>query len=487
MNFKELIGETTSYDKKVLLEERKPKSWCKSVSAFANYSGGCLIFGINDADQVVGLDNPQEVSEKISEIITSRIDPIPVFDMAFHTIEGKVIVVLKIEEGKIPPYYYVDGGNRTAYRRVGNESIPVDGNALRALILKGANSSYDIVCSKYDKDKFSFSKLKATYFNKTGNAFNEDDYESWCLIENDKLTNAGALLVDESPIRHSRLFCTRWNGLDKASGVIDALDDREFAGSLISLLQNGLEFIFNNSKKQWKKVSDSRIEMPDYPERSVQEGLVNALIHRDYLEIGSEVHIDMYDDRLEIYSPGGMYDGSFVQERDILRVPSKRRNPIIADAFNRLRLMERRGSGFKKICSDYSTQVNYTEAMAPQFYSDFDSFVLTLRNLNYRYGAQETSKKIQETSEKIQETSEKIQETSEKIQETKDKTQFIRAMIIDFCAVPRSRLEIIEHIGYKSKTTLWRNYLKPLLVEGRLEMTIPEQPKNRNQKYVTVK
>lgn len=122
-------------------------------------------------------------------------------------------------------------------------------------------------------------------------------------------------------------------------------------GSLISLLQNGLEFVFNNSKKQWKKTYDSRIEMPVYPERSVQEGLVNALIHRDYLEIGSEVHIDMYDDRLEIYFPGGMYDGSFVQDRDILRTPSKRRNPIIADAFNRLRLMERRGSGFKKICS----------------------------------------------------------------------------------------------------------------------------------------
>ena len=89
------------------------------------------------------------------------------------------------------------------------------------------------------------------------------------------------------------------------------------------------------------------------------------MIHRDYLEIGSEVHIDMYDDRLEIYSHGGVYDSSFVQERDILRVPYKRRNPIIADAFNRLRLMERRGSGFKKSCSDY------------------DSFVLALSNLNY--------------------------------------------------------------------------------------------------------
>ena len=471
MNIKKLIGETTAYDKKVMLEERKPKSWCKSVSAFANYSGGCLIFGINNDDEVVGLDAPQEIAEKISEIITTKMDPIPVFSMKFENIDEKVVLVLKIEEGKIPPYYYVDGGNRIAYRRIGNESIPVDGNALRALMLKGANSSYDVLCSRYDKDKFSFSKLKATYFNKTGNAFEEDDYESWGLVENDKLTNAGALLVDESPIRHSRLFCTRWNGLDKASGVIDALDDREFTGSLISLLQNGLEFVFNNSKKQWKKVSDSRIEMPDYPERSVQEGLVNALIHRDYLEIGSEVHIDMYDDRLEIYSPGGMYDGSLVQERDVLRIPSKRRNPIIADAFNRLRLMERRGSGFKKICSDYISQVNYTKDLAPQFYSDFDSFVLTLSNLNYNLGAQETGERAQETGERAQETS------------TKD----IRNKIIVFCSVPRSRVEILNHLCFGSKSALWRNYLRPLLTEGKLQMTIPQQPKNRNQKYVAVK
>ena len=91
-----------------------------------------------------------------------------------------------------------------------------------------------------------------------------------------------------------------------------------------------------------------------------------------------------------------MYDGSFVQDRDILRIPSKRRNPIIADAFNRLRLMERRGSGFKKICSDYAAQVNYTEGMVPQFYSDYDSFVLTLSNLNYNVREQETSEREQE-------------------------------------------------------------------------------------------
>ena len=125
---------------------------------------------------------------------------------------------------------------------------------------------------------------------------------------NGRLTNAGALLADQSPVRHSRLFCTRWNGLDKSGGMVDALDSAEYSGSLIILLNEGVGFVKRNMKTRWKKTANSRIEMPDYCERSVFEALVNALIHRDYTVLGSEVHIDIYDDRLTIHSPGGMAD-----------------------------------------------------------------------------------------------------------------------------------------------------------------------------------
>lgn len=204
------------------------------------------------------------------------------------------------------------------------------------------------------------------------------------MNEEGMLTNAGALLADESPIRHSRLFCTRWYGLDKASGVMEALDDKEYSGSLVSLLQNGEEFIKNNTKKRWKKTGNGRIEMPDIPERAALECLVNGLIHRNYLELGSEVHIDIYDDRMEIYSPGGMYDGSLVQNLDTNHVPSMRRNPIIADIFNRMNYMERRGSGFKKIKDAYHAEINYRPEVEPKFYSDNSSFGVTLYNLNYK-------------------------------------------------------------------------------------------------------
>ncbi|MBR6103649.1 MAG: winged helix-turn-helix transcriptional regulator, partial [Paludibacteraceae bacterium] len=136
------------------------------------------------------------------------------------------------------------------------------------------------------------------------------------------------------------------------------------------------------TKKAWRKTSDNRLEYPEYPERAVEEGLVNALIHRNYLELGSEVHIDMYDDRLEIYSPGGLVDGGTIKDADVLNMASRRRNPILADIFSRLKYMERRGSGFKKIVSAYREHEGYTEDMAPSFSTPRDSFVLTLPKFN---------------------------------------------------------------------------------------------------------
>ena len=197
------------------------------------------------------------------------------------------------------------------------------------------------------------------------------------------LSNAVALLADECPVRWSRVFCTRWNGLTKSGGMIDALDDAEYEGSLISLLENSENFIMRNARKMWRKTSNSREEMFDYVERSYHEALVNALVHRDYLVNGSEVHIDIYDDRLEITSPGGMADGIPIQERDPLMVTSTRRNPLLADVFERLGYMERKGSGFGKIISAYEFQVNYQEEKKPTFRSDRSNFAVILPNLNY--------------------------------------------------------------------------------------------------------
>ena len=384
MEITKLIGETSEYDKKLKLEIKKPKSWCKSVSAFANTYGGSLIFGISDDNQIIGLENPDKDAEIISEMIKSRLDPIPEFKIRFQKEEDRVLLIVDILKGEETPYYYSGDGVLEAYVRIGNESVKASSTELKRLVLHGRNTTFDSQNSMYKVEDYAFSKLRERYKKWTGQSFNDKDLISFGLATKDGyLTNAGALIVDESPIHYSRVFCTRWNGLTKSGGTMDALDDAEYSSSLISLIENGEGFIKRNAKMMWRKTANSREELPEYVERSYHEALVNAIAHRDYLVNGSEVHIDIYDDRMEIYSPGGMPDGSVIQDRDPTTVPSTRRNPVIADVFNRLGYMERKGSGFAKILDNYAFQINYTEEKKPYFRSDRYQFTVIMPNLNY--------------------------------------------------------------------------------------------------------
>ena len=404
MDLKEIIGETTDYDKKVALEVKRPKSWCKSVSAFANGVGGMLIFGVSDDDEIKGLSDAERDAEIISEQIKTRLDPIPEFHLSFSTTEDdKTLILLNIQPGEETPYYYSADGVMEVYVRLGNESVKADATELKRLVLRGKNSSYDALSTIYSASDYAFSKLRERYKAWTGESLEDKELVSFGLVDDKgKLTNAGALMVDDSPIRWSRVFCTRWNGLDKGGGVVDAIDDAEFSGSLISLLNEGTAFIKRNMKTMWKKTVDSRIDMPEYCERSYFEALVNALVHRDYLVNGSEVHIDMFDDRMVIYSPGGMIDGTLVQDRIIDAIPSTRRNPILADVFQRLGYMERKGSGLTKIINAYQNANNYDESKMPQFISSRVEFTVILKNLNYgndmksQYDEGETAHRVEE-------------------------------------------------------------------------------------------
>ena len=385
MNLKDIIGEATDYDKKLALEVKRPKSWCKSVSAFANGIGGTLIFGVSNDNEVRGLLDAEKDAEIISEQIKTRLDPIPEFHLSFfRTEDNKTLILLNIRQGEETPYYYLADGVMEAYVRLGNESVKADATELKRLVLRGKNSSYDALGTTYSVSDYAFSKLRERYKAWTGESLEDKELVSFGLVDDKgKLTNAGALLADDSPIRWSRVFCTRWNGLDKGGGIMDAFDDAEYSGSLISLLNEGAAFIKRNMKTMWKKTANSRIDMPEYCERSYFEALVNALVHRDYLVNGSEVHIDMFDDRMVIYSPGGMPDGTLVQERVIDAIPSTRRNPVLADVFQRLGYMERKGSGLTKIINAYKNANNYDESKAPQFISSRVEFTVILKNLNY--------------------------------------------------------------------------------------------------------
>lgn len=221
------IGEATEYDKKETLEERRPKSWLKSVSAFANGNGGVLLFGIADDDALKGLPDVKTASEKISEAVKSKMDPIPSIELQIRQEEGKNFILLHVAPGAETPYYYIGDGGRIAYIRVGNESVQATATDLKRLVLRGSNSTYDSLPTLYRFENFAFTKLRSVYRQRTRLELDAQDFVSFGLVdEKGFLTHAGALLADESPMRFSRLFCTRWNGLDKASGVMEALDDQ---------------------------------------------------------------------------------------------------------------------------------------------------------------------------------------------------------------------------------------------------------------------
>lgn len=468
----QLIAEATEIDYKETLEIKKPKSWLKSVSAFANGIGGSLFFGVADDKTIVGLNDPQLAADKITEIIREKISPVPEIVLNPFEEDGKQILVLKVRSGRNTPYFYSADGIKQAFVRVGNSSVPAPDHILKELILKGSNQTFDSLTTAHKIEEYSFTLLEATYRERTHLDFEKSDYLSFGLADqNGFLTHAGMLLTDQHSVYNSRIFCTRWNGLKKTSIFDDAIDDKEFSGNLITLLQNARDFIKNNSKIRFVKKDNERIDKPDYAQRAVTEALVNALIHRDYIVMGKEIHIDMYDDRVEIQSPGGMFDGKAIQDRDIDTISSARRNPVIADLFHRMRYMERRGSGLRKILDSTAQLPGYSDEHKPQFLSTDTDFIVVLKNINY---SNRLPFEANKTSEQV----------SAQVGEQDGEQDDRQKLILEFCSIERTRQELQEYLGVASRRFFANSILKPLLESGKLKMTIPDKPTSRNQKYI---
>lgn len=349
-----------------MLEEKKPKSWLKSISAFANGQGGSMFFGIDDNGEIIGLDDVQHVSQVISTRIRDLMDPLPDVELIPLEVEGKEILQVKVSSGHYTPYYYIGDGQRLAFIRVGDESLPATAEQMVRLVLKGSNKTYDSLLTDYKADENTFIILANTFKSRTNQEWDKKFLLSFGLVANTGvLTNAGALFADDCPLWQSRLYCTRWDGKDKS----DAINDAEFTGNILLLLREAMNFVKSNTKKGWEKLPDGRKNKPEYAERAVLEAMVNHFIHRDYTVMGGEVHLDIYDDRLTVTSPGGMYNGSLIQDLDIADVSSERRNPILANVMAQLDYMEKRGSGLTRICNETQALDGYKDELKPAFKS----------------------------------------------------------------------------------------------------------------------
>lgn len=205
-----------------------------------------------------------------------------------------------------------------------------------------------------------------TFTNRTGQEWNKKFLLSFGLVNNvGTLTNAGALFADDCPLDQCRLYCTRWDGKEKG----DAINDAEFTSNVLMLLREAMNFVKANTRRGWEKLPEGRKNKTEYAERAVLEALVNHFIHRDYTVVGGEVHLDIYDDRIVVTSPGGMYNGTLIQDWDISDVSSERRNPVLANVMAQLDYMEKRGSGLTRICKETEALAGYEPEIHPQFKS----------------------------------------------------------------------------------------------------------------------
>ena len=477
MELNTLIAECTAYDFKVMLEEKKPKSWLKSVSAFANGLGGSLFFGIDNDGIVKGLDDVQHVCEGISSKIRDYMDPLPEVEMIPHDIDGLHVLQIKVNAGHYTPYYYVGDGQRIAFVRVGDESMPATAEQMVRLVLKGSNKTYDSLHTEYKVKDYAFTILANTFKDRTKQEWDKKYLLSFGLVTStDNLTNAGALFADDCPLWQSRLYCTRWEGTEKG----DAINDAEFTGNVLMLLREAMAFVKANTRKGWEKLPDGRKNKPEYAERAVLEALVNHFIHRDYTVMGSEVHLDIYDDRLAITSPGGMYSGQIVQDLPIEDISSDRRNPILADVMAQLDYMEKRGSGLKRICNETKALDGYNEELKPVFKSTTSQFITTMYSMGYDTKGNGIVVKPEINREQVvtKQSLSNHQVIVKLSLSIPNNGELLRKIVS-----PMSAKNMRLFCGQKDSSYFKANVIDPLITEGLVAMTHPDSPKSPTQKY----
>ena len=255
-------------------------------------------------------------------------------------------------------------------------------------------------------------------------------------------------------------------------------------------------------KTPWFK--NPRVEFPEYPERAVEEAIANALIHRDYTNYGSEVHIDMYDDRLEVVSPGGMFDGGTpIQDRGNIRdIGSSRRNPLVADIFSRLDFAERRGSGLGKIMDAYSLPLGNIEGRSPSFVSDM-FFRAILPNMTYglakeslvAFAERKATPNSQTPNSRNLKLAVQVDRTSRPYKSAIQVGHTSRAidiataenrvgLVLSLLANGELSLrELMHAVGLRNRPSFYSLYILPAFEMGCVEYTIPDKPKSRLQKY----
>jgi len=451
-----------------------PKRLYDTLSSFSNQDGGgVILFGIDETQdfKLVGVYDLQDLQKKVTEQCNQMVPPVRAV-FTYAEIDNKMLCSAEIPSADLterPCYYSGAGKVKGSYVRVGEADLPMTDyeiytyEAFRSHVHDDERvierAKLDLLDQVKITNYINQMKMERPGFSKLSA---EQIYEMLAITRNGVPTLAAILNFGIYPQGYfPQLAITAVVVPGKEIGDISInaerfFDNKRIEGTLPDMLTEAISFCTRNMKV--RTIIDPRTgerkDITEYPIGAVREAVLNALIHRDYSHFteGTPVQIDFFSDRLEIHSPGGLYGRMTIE--DLGKARPDLRNPALATMSEFLLKTENRYSGIPTI----RREMKEAGLPEPVFINKRNEFVVILYN-----------RKIEET-----------QGTAEK---QKDKYQDL----LEFCRIPRSRSEITEHLGMTTTFYAMQRYVQPLLKSGRLEMTIPEAPKSKNQKFVSVK
>ena len=352
---KVFYGESKNIEYKACLPDKTEK-YMKTIIAFANTQGGKLIVGIDDkTHQVIGVKNDVlfQLMDGIANAVSDSCEPQIIPDIEPQTIDGKTVIVVSVEAGKNRPYYLKSKGKENStYIRVAGTSRLAFPDKLKELEMEGARISWDeLICVGYPVRAEQIEMLChdiEKFRDKAGMAehpVKKQQLINWRILKQSEdgllATNAYALLASDY-FPFSKTQCAVFKGTDRTV----FLDKREFTGPVYTQIEEATGFVLRNIRLGATIDGLIRKEKYELPPEAIREMIVNAHCHRNFLDEAC-IQVAIYDDRLEVTSPGGLYNGLTYEE--IMSGHSKIRNKGIANVFGQMGIVEAWGSGIKRI------------------------------------------------------------------------------------------------------------------------------------------
>ncbi|WP_191017805.1 RNA-binding domain-containing protein [Treponema zioleckii] len=335
--------ESLRESKNLEFKEEISSSFLKTVSAFSNYGTGRILFGISDDKKIIGIENPNEVCLNLENKINDNIIPHP--DFKFEISPQTNLIELTVFEGKNKPYTY----RNKAYKRNDSSSIEVDRTEYNRLVLAGENKNFEELPSK--NQELTFSSMQKKFSEILGvQEINKDIQKTLELYSDKEGYNIAASLVADK---------NDFSGIDivRFGKNIDEILDRESFEKCSVFTQYDNSILLFRKYYQYEKIDGIERKLVELvPEKAFREAVANALIHRTW-DSPANIRIEFYAEKIVITSPGGLSQEISKEEYLEGRL-SILRNPILGMIFFRLHLIEKFGTGIRRIKNSYANSVS---------------------------------------------------------------------------------------------------------------------------------